>query len=184
LKYRPQLARKPFAHVVGDSLRAQVEDASEEHKVDHVWITMDPGCGFRVLVSVNTFSWKNHVAGFDGRVRLAMVRGTWEDLPPRVAESSEGFSYEDWESRHNIYFEIYEKEDLEATLLEKSSRARLLEVWGTPYHRNRTGLHQIHSRKASCAVPVAIPHRDGALRFYFQEGRRSELLLFKFCGQD
>jgi hypothetical protein len=44
-------------------------------------------------------------------------------------------------------------------------------------------LHQIHSRRASSAVPEDLRGRDGAVRFYFDEDQRSELALLKFSGQ-
>jgi hypothetical protein len=59
----------------------------------------------------------------------------------------------------------------------------MIEVWGAPYYRDLPGIHQIHSRRASCGVGESREGIDGALRFYFREGNRSELLLFKFCGQ-
>ena len=72
---------------------------------------------------------------------------------------------------------------LEQMLLDRAHQAVLLEAWGTPYQRELPGIHQIHSRMASCAIPVSVEGRDGALRFYFQEERRMEMLLFTFCGQ-
>ena len=45
------------------------------------------------------------------------------------------------------------------------------------------GIHQLHSRRGSHAVPKDHLGRDGAVQFYFAESQRSELLLFKFAGQ-
>ena len=36
--------------------------------------------------------------------------------------------------------------------------------------------------RASCSVPRDLIGRDGAIRFYFDDGH-AELLLFKYCGQ-
>jgi hypothetical protein len=36
--------------------------------------------------------------------------------------------------------------------------------------------------RASCSVRRDYTGRDGAIRFYFDDGR-AELLLFKYCGQ-
>jgi len=181
---RPAIANYDFVHVVGDSLQAQVEDADEEHKVDHVWITIDPGLPFRLLLAVNTLSTKNRDAGFDPRLRIGLVRGEWELLPPRGVQPCDGFDYGEIEKANNVYYEPHEKEDMEAILLDASARAVMLEAWGTPYHRHRTGLHQIHSRRASCAVAREIFNRDGALRFYYPGHQTTELFLFKFCGQE
>ncbi len=57
-----------------------------------------------------------------------------------------------------------------------------MEAWGEFYVRNHIGLHQVHSRRASCSVLKDYQGRDGAIRFYFQDGT-AEMLLFKYCGQ-
>ena len=51
--------------------------------------------------------------------------------------------------------------------METTRRATLLEVWGTPTFAGTAGIHQVHSRKPSCAVSEDVPNRDGALQFYF-----------------
>jgi hypothetical protein len=66
---------------------------------------------------------------------------------------------------------------------DPKTQAGLIEAWGAPYHRAQPGLHQIHSRRASSAVPEDLRGRDGAVRFYFDEDQRSELALLKFSGQ-
>lgn len=175
----------PFVHAVGGDLHVRVEQHRDPAAVDHVWMTMDAGSAGRVFVSVNTVSKRNRDAGFDPRVRVGMVReGRWKDLPDRGAEACEGFDYAEVEGRANVYFEHYERVRLEGLLLATTHRAAALEVWGTPYHRRyRAGIHQIHSRRPSCAVPDDLANRDGALRFYFGSDRTSALFLFKFCGQ-
>jgi hypothetical protein len=63
-------------------------------------------------------------------------------------------------------------------------RARgALEAWGERYVRTHIGIHQVHSMRASCSVLRDFIGRDGAIRFYFAEEARAELLLFKYCGQ-
>ncbi|HEY5793053.1 MAG TPA: DUF2278 family protein, partial [Chthoniobacterales bacterium] len=89
----------------------------------------------------------------------------------------------EWEERHNLFYEFHERDRLGWLLLEWTAQARLLEVWGTPYRRKQEGVHQIHSRRASCAVAEDIRGRDGALRFYFDEEREARMVFFKFCGQ-
>ena len=70
-------------------------------------------------------------------------------------------------------------------LVEKAESAVRIEIWGELYARKKMGLHQIHSRRASCAVPEDKVGSDGALKFFFEADpdRFAELLLFKFCGQ-
>jgi len=145
---------------------------------------MDAGRGDPLVVSVNTQSKRNRDAGFDPRVRLGILRGSWEHLPPRGMGRCQGFDYAEIEEGANIFYEHHTRESLEDLLLETTSRAILLEVWGAPYHsRWKPGIHQIHSRRASCAVAEDIRNLDGALQFYFREEQRTELFLFKFCGQ-
>ncbi|MFM8808578.1 MAG: hypothetical protein ACKOJB_06710, partial [Chthoniobacterales bacterium] len=65
----------------------------------------------------------------------------------------------------------------------RCGNCRRIEAWGVPYHRAEPGLHQVHSRRASAAVAEDLRGRDGAVRFYFDEGQRTELTLIKFTGQ-
>lgn len=175
--------RVPFVHAVGGELHVRVEEHPNPNYVDHVWITMNAG-SVRPLVSINTLSKRNREAGFDPRIRLGIVEGTWETLPRRGVEAAGYFSYEELERKHPVCFQPYQRRDLEDHIVETTKRATLLEVWGAPYrNKERFGIHQIHSRRASCAVPADMPGHDGALRFYFSGDKTSSLFLFKFCGQ-
>lgn len=168
---------------MGNIVEIQVERHDNPDEVDHVWITIDIGVGQPYVVAVNTLSKANRLAGFDARVRLGIVRGTWEYLPPRGIESCPSFDYKDIETTTNVFFEHYERGEIESLLLSRCAQARLIEVWGEPYHFPRRGIHQIHSRHASCAIMKDIHGHDGALKFYFERDHATELLLIKFCGQ-
>lgn len=171
----------PLIKVVGRILGAEVEKHGCSDSVDHVWIRIH--AGEEVLVAVNTSSRKNLLAGFDPRVRVGLCRGTWRTLPPSGAEICPANDYEEIEVRSNVFFEHYDRGPLEDLLLDRCAGARLLEVWGAPYHQRVPGVHQVHSRRASCAVPEDLRGRDGALKFYFESGQATEHFLFKFCGQ-
>lgn len=173
----------PFVHAIGSDLRCEVERATDPLAIDHVWITMRIGDGRSVVISVNTRSLINERAGFDGRVRRATLRGSWETLPARGLATCAGFDYAALEERANLYYEPCERIELEAFLDRTITRACLLEVWGTAYASPTFGIHQIHSRRASCAAPRDVIGQDGALQFYFGSERTSLLVLFKFCGQ-
>jgi len=175
------LPQVSLVRVVGRILGVDVEDRENPDEIDHVWIRIH--AGDEVVVSVNTSSKKNRLAGFDPRIRVGLSRGTWADLPPQGAESCPANDYAEIEARVNVFYEHYERKPLEALLMDRCARATLLEVWGAPYHHRVHGVHQIHSRRASCAVPDDITGRDGALKFYFEPGQATELFLFKFCGQ-
>lgn len=143
---------------------------------------MQAGAAGQLVVSVNTRSLHNERAGFDSRVRRGILRGTWSTLPVKGVVPCEGFDYAPMEKQANIYYEPCERAELETFLMETSTRATVLEVWGVPYSTPVTGIHQIHSRRASCAISREIQGRDGALQFYFPD-QTSLLVFFKFCGQ-
>lgn len=180
-RQRALLPDAPLIRVAGRMLRAEVESHRNPLDVDHVWIWID--VGGEVMVSVNTRSKRNQIAGFDSRIRVGIVRETWDVLPAVGAEIWDGMDYAQIEAGSNVFFEHYEREGLEKLLLASAAKAALLEAWGAPYRHRLEGIHQIHSRRASCAVPEDIVGRDGALKFYFEPDRTSLLLLFKFCGQ-
>jgi len=171
----------PLLRAAGRILSAEVEYHVNPVQVDHVWIRID--AGLEVLVAVNTLSRRNLVAGFDPRIRVGALREYWDDLPPAGFEPCERFDYEEVEAAHNVFFEHFEQGALEEYLLGLAGDAVFLEVWGKPYRQKHDGIHQIHSRRRSCAVAEDVVGRDGGLKFYFEAGRVSVLLLLKFCGQ-
>jgi len=180
--YQPHLLPGvPLVRAVGPIVGAELEEHDNPDEIDHVLIRMDPG--EEIVVAVNTLSKRNRLAGFDSRVRVGMVRGTWDVLPEPGADICGRMDYADIESQTNVFYEHMGREELEILLMESCFRACLLEVWGAPYHQRRQGIHQIHSRRASCAAAEDITGRDGALKFYFEEARATLMLLFKFCGQ-
>jgi len=171
----------PLIKVVGRILGAEIEKHECSAMIDHVWIRIH--AGEEIIASVNTSSRKNQLAGFDPRIRVGLSRATWLTLPPYGAEVCPVNDYAEIEAHSNVFFEHYDRKPLEDLLLDRCASACLLEVWGTPYHQRVPGVHQVHSRRASCAVPEDIRGRDGALKFYFESGQATELFLFKFCGQ-
>jgi hypothetical protein len=82
-----------------------------------------------------------------------------------------------------VTYAQYERSDLEQLLFEKTGRAIFIEAWGELYVRKQLGIHQVHSRRASCSVASDYIGRDGAIRFHFPEDDSAEMLLFKYCGQ-
>lgn len=179
----PDPLEATFVHAAGGDLRCEVERSRDPRSVDHVWITMQTGERSPYVVSINTRSLHNERAGFDSRVRRGTLRGAWKTLPPRCIEACAGFDYAPIESEANIFFEYCDRPEMEHFFLQATRRACLLEVWGVPYSWPSAGIHQIHSRRASCAVTRDIHGRDGALRFYFGDDHSSLLVLLKFCGQ-
>jgi len=175
--------RTPLVHAVGDLLKSSSESTARKSFHDHVWITMDTGLSVRVLVAVNSYSVRNGQAGFDPRIRVGIQSGVWEQLPERGINECHRFSYDELSGIESVDFLPIERGELEKMLSAKVHQAFLMEVWGTPYHREIPGIHQIHSRKGSCATPESLEGSDGALRLYFREGKRLETFLFKFCGQ-
>jgi hypothetical protein len=171
-----------YAHVVGTIAKIEMEVADSPDRVDHVWITLDiPPCG-PVLLSVNTLSRLNRKEGFDPLVRVAIVKTSYAGMPEPFIEEAMGLDYATIEAQFHPRWESYEHDPLAALLMKRARAALRIEAWGEIYREPHLGLHQIHSRRASCAVKTDIIGHDGALRFYLPDGR-AEMFLFKYCGQ-
>jgi hypothetical protein len=178
-------AEAVLVRVAGTVREARVEPALDPANIDHVWISLDAGFARPVEVAINTLSRRNRDAGFDPRVRVGILREPWTELPELGARGIASFSYADHEAREDIVYERLEREQVERLLLDAAARCVRAEAIGTPYHRRPImGVHQIHSRRASCAVAEDLPGRDGALRFHFETpAREAWWMFFKFCGQ-
>lgn len=176
-------SRHPIqAHLIGIPYKVELEVAATPSRVDHVWITVQvPPCG-AVLLSVNTLSRLNLLGGFDPRVRVGILPSRWEEKPEPLLEAWDGLDYTTIEAQSPVAFQEWEHEALGEMLMARARAALRIEAWGELYRRDNLGLHQIHSRRASCAVSTDVIGRDGALRFYLPDGV-AEMLLFKYCGQ-
>ena len=171
-----------YAHVVGTVSKVEMEVTEPPDRLDHVLITLDiPPCG-TVRLSVNTFSRVNRNAGFEPRVNVAVVKTSYAGMPEPFIEEAMGLDYATVEAQFHPRWEFQERETLSTLLIEKARTALRVEAWGETYRQQHLGLHQIHSRLASCAVKTDIIGHDGALRFYLRDGH-AEMFLFKFCGQ-
>jgi hypothetical protein len=173
----------PLARVVGTVAGFAVENSARAENNDHVFVTVEAGLSTPLILSLNTLSFRNRVAGYDPRVRLGTLSWRWPRLPPLGLYPLEFFDYETVELLESVEFRVLGREAMEEYLAIHCANCRLIEAWGVPYHRAQPGLHQIHSRRASSAVPEDLRGRDGAVRFYFDEDQRSELALLKFSGQ-
>ena len=134
-------------------------------------------------IALSTHSRQNAAAGFDPRLRVAVIASLGPDLPVAGILPSNGLDYALLEAETPVTYLEYARPELEALLTDKTRRAIFIEAWGELYVRNHLGIHQVHSRRASCSVPTDFVGRDGAIRFYFTEDAHCELLLFKYCGQ-
>lgn len=171
-----------FVVVAGEPANFQVETNDDPLKIDHVWITVRAGRFGRLLISINTLSLKHAADGFDPRMRVGLVAASWTQLPESGVFPARGLDYAELERAQPIAYAETERADLEKMLREKTDRAICLEAWGALFLRDRLGIHQVHSRRASCSVRSDHVGRDGAVRFYFP-GRNAEMILFKYCGQ-
>ncbi len=172
-----------FVHLVGVPYAVQLEEAPEPSRVDHVWLTLEVPPFGRLRVAINTLSKLSRDAGFDERVRVAILPGNYVEKPNTGLEEFPGFDYVKIEAREQPLFQLYDHAVLAELLLERGKKAIRAEVWGELYAREHIGLHQIHSRRASSAVLLDLKNRDGALKLYYPDENRSELFLFKFAGQ-
>lgn len=171
-----------FVHVIGVPYTVELEQSEDPLHVDHVWITLEVPPFGRVRAAVNTLSRFNRDAGFDGRVRVAVIAGTWEEKPENGLLEEPGQDYALIEAALPMTYEFYEHDPLAKLLVTKAKTAVRAEVWGELYAQEHLGVHQIHNRRASCAVSRDIKGRDGALKFYYPDNT-TELFFFKFCGQ-
>lgn len=161
----------------------EIEYAREAARVDHVRILLEVGWGVELSAALNTLSRRNRDAGFEPRIRVGIVRSVYETIPHVGVFDTGPLDYGTLEQEHNIFYEYKTQEEMEVLFAERTKRAVMAEVWGDIYARNHFGIHQIHSRRTSCAVADDIKDRDGALKFYYEHEHEAELLLFKFCGQ-
>ena len=171
-----------FVHVTGVPYTVELEKSEDPLLVDHVWITIEAPPFGRIRASINTLSRFNRDAGFDGRVRVGIVAGTWEEKPENGLLEERGQDYAMIEAALPVTYEFHAHEALSELLVTKAKSAVRAEVWGELYAQEHLGVHQIHSRRASCALERDIKGRDGALKLYYADNT-TELFLFKFCGQ-
>ena len=173
-----------FVHVVGVPYAVEVEPAADERESDHVWLTVEAPPFGRLRCAINTTSRLNREAGFDPRIRVGVVPSTWTEKPDTGLEEVPGLDYGMIDAAFGVTYEFHEKEALTELLLAKSKIAVRAEVWGDLFAREALGVHQIHSRRGSCAVKLDLRKRDGALKLYYAAENAAEMFLFKFCGQE
>src|SRR5262245_3511920 len=95
--------RQPLmAHVMGIPYRVEVENSSIPERVDHVIFELQvPPCG-PISIAVNTLSRLNRLAGFDPRMRVAVVRSVWQEKPEPFIEEFPGLDYRHFEAEHPL----------------------------------------------------------------------------------
>ncbi len=172
-----------FVVGVGEIVGFVKEVDVDPAKIDHFWITIRAG-GFGLLrISISTWSLKHANDGFDPRMRVGVLPSTWSELPEPGVFPVAGLDYGQLERATPVVYREMQRPALEELLAAKAGRAIFAEAWGALYLRDRLGIHQVHSRRASCSVRTDHIGRDGAIRFYYQENFATEMLLFKYCGQ-
>jgi hypothetical protein len=169
--------------VTGKPISVVVEHETDVRKNDHVWITVEADSYGALQIALSTMSRQSRAAGFDPRISLAIQTAGWTELPPPGIQQTPGLDYGRLQAEQPVRFVEFEREPLEQLLVEKAERAIFVQAWGEFYVRSHIGVHQVHSRRASFAVPRDLIGQDGAVRFYFERPNQSETLLFKFAGQ-
>lgn len=172
-----------FVHARGVPYTVAVEEAEDPREIDHVFLQLEVPPYGRLRVCVNTLSRLNRDAGYDGRVRVGIIRSAYVEKPLPGLEECAGLDYAKHEEKHNVFYEHFAHAALVAALVAKMKVAIRAEVWGELYASDHLGIHQIHSRRASNAVPIDVPNRDGALKLYYPQDNVAEAFLFKFDGQ-
>lgn len=172
-----------FVVASGELVAFEKEADADPDKIDHFWITIRAGEFGWLRISISTFSLKHAADGFDPRMRVGVFPSTWSQLPSGGLSPAAGLNYADFERANAIVYREMERPALEELLAAKARRAIFVEAWGALYLRDRLGIHQVHSRRASCSVRSDHVGRDGAVRFFYREDSAAEMLLFKYCGQ-
>ena len=172
-----------FVHVRGVPYTVAVEESEDPLKIDHVYLNVEVPPFGRLRVAVNTLSRLSREAGFDPRLRVGIIHSAYTEKPAPSLEECNGLDYAKQEEKHGVKFEIYEQAALTEMLVTKMKVAIRAEIWGELYARDHLGIHQVHSRRASKAVPQEVPNRDGALKLYYPQDNATEAFLFKFDGQ-
>jgi hypothetical protein len=172
-----------LVHVAGTPIAFAAEIDRVPANIDHFWITIGIGTGEPIRIALSTHSRQNGAAGFDPRMRIGIVPSNWLTLPSAGLVKSTALDYRTFEAASPVAYVEYERPALEQLLTDKISRAIFVEAWGELYIRTHVGIHQVHCMRASCSVARDLSGRDGAIRFYFAEEARAEILLFKYCGQ-
>src|SRR3954470_10585020 len=160
--------RDQYVMVAGKPISVAVEHEADVAKNDHVWITIEIDKSAVLQIALSTMSRQSRAAGFDSRIRLAIQTAGWTELPPPGIQPAGGLDYARLEADQPTNFVEFEREELEELLVAKSSRAVWVQAWGDFYLRSHIGVHQVHSRRASLAVPRDLIGQDGAVRFYFE----------------
>ncbi|MEI9896703.1 MAG: hypothetical protein WDN28_23295 [Chthoniobacter sp.] len=172
-----------FVHVRGVPYTVAVEESEDPLKIDHVYLNVEVPPFGRLRVAINTLSRLSREAGFDPRVRVGIISSTYAEKPMPSLEECNGLDYAKQDEKHGVKYKIYEREALTELLVTKMKVAIRAEIWGELYARDHLGIHQVHCRRASKAVPVDVPNRDGALKLYYPQDNAAEAFLFKFDGQ-
>ena len=172
-----------FVHVRGVPYTVAIEEAEDPLKIDHVYLNVEVPPFGRLRVAINTLSRLNREGGFDPRMRVGIIKSTYTEKPMPSLEECNGLDYAKQDEKHGVKYEIYEQAALTEMLVAKMKAAIRAEIWGELYARDHLGIHQVHCRRASKAVPVDVPNRDGALKLYYPQDNAAEAFLFKFDGQ-
>jgi hypothetical protein len=161
-----------------------VEESEDPLKVDHVFLNLEVPPFGRLRVCVNTLSRLSRDAGFDPRIRVGIIRSTYTEKPQPGLEECAGLDYAKQDAKHGIVYEQYEPAALSEMLVTKMKAAIRSEVWGELYASDHLGIHQLHCRRASKALPQDLKSRDGAFKLYYPQDNLAEAFLFKFDGQE
>ena len=172
-----------FVRVAGELISYTIEADEDPENIDHFWIDIRAGNRGLVRISLNTYSRSHAKANFDARMRVAVFQSVSSELPLSGIYAASGLDYDEIERDQRLVYTAHERFSLEALLVNQCERASFIEAWGEFYTRGHVGVHQVHSRRASLSVLKNIIGRDGAVRFYFNDGAPAETLLFKYAGQ-
>lgn len=171
-----------FVHIRGVPYTVVVEETEDPLAADHIYLNVEVPPFGRLRVCLNTVSRLNRDAGFDGRVRVGIIKSTFTEKPALALEECPGLDYAKQDEKFHVQYEFCDHKTFTETFAVKFKVAIRAEIWGELYAKDHLGIHQIHSRRASAAVAQDVKNRDGAIKLYYPDGT-TEAFLFKFDGQ-
>src|SRR6187397_1155377 len=122
-----------FVHVIGVPYLVEQPPQDDAALVDPLWLTIEVPPYGRLRTVLNTTSRANRDAGFDGRVRLGIVAGTWTEKPAPALNEDRGQDYVKISAAFPVTFQEYERDELAALLTERAKKAVRAEIWGDLY---------------------------------------------------
>ena len=98
-----------FLRAAGEPIAFAAETDRVPGNIDHFWITLRIGNGDPLRIALSTHSRQNARAGFDPRLRVAVVISAWSELPEAGLHACARLDYHEIESSQLVTYFEYER---------------------------------------------------------------------------